>query len=229
MEPASTETEDLTTSGPDLPPTGAEVFEAGDQDSEVVGSLRTSEAVTHAKAEGRAEEDLLRAQSPELVTGKEPGGPGLDLLESRLGGLVDVLRELMERLDSPGETHLTSHGTSETVGFIDHGAEEYICCLWEALATEDPEDPVAHSAGLVEAADYLGIDPPHLEGLLASPEGRAWLFSGEDPSEFDEDAVGGEIEALGGMWDIPEDEKAGDLDREVEDVSGIHQRAAGKA
>jgi len=180
--------------------TGCAVFEASEQEGMVpireVGGPIDQEAVN----------SLLNPQTPELA---EFLGGDLDLLTSEMGTFVEVLEELYERLPQDNEESLVAHvdTVEETVGFVDASAEEYICCSGEAVVE-----------GLTDAADFLGISTSHLEILMRSAEGRAWLFSGEDPSEWDPEEAEAEVGMLTDMWVdlIPEDEKEV-LDRDVEE------------
>jgi hypothetical protein len=207
------------------PPTGVEVYDAGAQaeEAEVVGLV-----LSPADTANTSDEDIARMmaeQAESAVTMKPVGGSshdpgvkaelarqkdpfahgvglvlGIDLLESEYPSMVGLLTELYARLESGrvevNDLGVFDHTKGMKIGVIDYRAEEYLCVGREAIASS-----------LVETSDYLGIDRKALLALLRTPEGRQWLFTGEDPSEYEEAAEGdteAEVEELSGLWDTPE-------------------------
>lgn len=134
-----------------------------------------------------------------------------DVLESRYESLRELLRELYSRLESgsrsPEDFEPLDDPMTRSFGVIDHPSEEYLAIGLRA---------VKHT--VVETAAWLGVDRSLLIDLLATPEGRGWLFTGEDPSEWvtapakkapaiwenEREAVAEEVEELEGLWDTPE-------------------------
>jgi hypothetical protein len=135
----------------------------------------------------------------------------MDLLDSEYDTMLDLVTELYARIDigrMPGTDLMHYEVTTGEVrlGFIDYEAEEYLYVGATGLVASRSGD------ALTETASYLGIAPQVFVDMLRDPGGRAWLFSGEDPSQWgvsgpgdqSEEAVLEEIEELAGMWDTPE-------------------------
>lgn len=137
----------------------------------------------------------------------------MDLLESEYDSMLELLAELYDRIDmgrEPGLDLAHYEVTTGTVmlGFIDYEAEELLYVGSKGLlASRTPE-------GVADAASYVGLEPAEFIDMLREPDGRAWLFSGEDPSEWaetrvegvtqsDEEAVA-EVAELANMWETPE-------------------------
>ncbi|MHC4780356.1 MAG: hypothetical protein ACYTFG_17440 [Planctomycetota bacterium] len=233
-------------SGSKLPDTGAAVFDAADQakDAEVVGSLalaggreaeldadaiRAEQAASAVAlkpvggASGSAESKALLAEAAALSLGNSDKEE-VDLLESEYGDLRELLDEVYARLDAgtaiPESLVYYEEADRHVFGVIDHGAEEFLCVGKEALT----------STKLRKVAEALGLDGATFGALIKCWEGREWLLTGEDPTDWagptpeqDEEEVAAEVEALEGMWDTPEvvDEsglvEAGGYGRRVKD------------
>jgi len=214
-----------------LPVTGAEIFEASE--GEVVGR------VALVSDEESLDPEAIRAEQESFAVALKPSGGAtdsaatkamleeaaalipereeVDLLESEYESLVGLLGEIYERLDGGTVTPdslvyyeeptafdgESGEGTGWVFGAIDHGAEEFLCV----------SEAVLHGEGLARASDFLGLSIDDLTVLVACVEGREWLLTGEDPTDWpgpsppeeaDPEAVEAEVEELASMWETPE-------------------------